>query len=159
MKTKLRFGILLAFVALMFSASENKLSLTSDQIIKLVNQDRIEQGLSPLASNRQLSLAASSKAQDMIAKKYFAHISPDGTKPWQWMKSLGYNYIYAGENLATGFSDAQDLTDSWMSSPAHRANILSPFYSETGLAVIQSNDTTYIVQFFGNTSGQVTLRQ
>lgn len=106
--------------------------------------------MAELTLNPALNLAAQAKARDMVSRDYFAHVSPDGTKPWSWLRSAGYNYTYAGENLAEGYTDAYDLETSWMASPAHRANILSPFYSEVGLAVIPRDNTNIVVQFFGS---------
>ncbi|MEO8065781.1 MAG: CAP domain-containing protein [Candidatus Doudnabacteria bacterium] len=133
--------------------------MQAGQILNLVNLDREKHGLSDLSLNPTLNLAAYAKAEDMISKNYFAHVSPGGVKPWDWFKNLGYNYSYAGENLAEGYSDPYELENSWMNSPTHRANILSPFYSEAGLAVVSRNNTTIIVQFFGSKENKVSLRQ
>lgn len=159
MTPKFRFGILLAVLSLLAAGSYAQKPMTSGQILNLVNQDRQERGLADLSFSSALNLAAQAKAQDMVLRDYFAHVSPDGTKPWQWFRSVGYNYTYAGENLAEGYTDAYDLETSWMASPSHRANILSPFYSEVGLAVLSRNNTNIVVQFFGSKDNKVTLRQ
>src|SRR3989344_6230152 len=159
MGLKFRFALLLAAVALFLGSSPEMRVLSSEEIINLVNQDRIEYGLPELMANPVLNLAALAKAQDMFDKNYFAHVSPEGTAPWYWFKSLGYNYTYAGENLAEGFRDAFELEESWMKSPSHRANILSPFYSDMGLAVVHRNNTNVVVQLFGSRDSKVTLRQ
>ncbi|MEJ0021967.1 MAG: CAP domain-containing protein [Candidatus Doudnabacteria bacterium] len=159
MISKLRFGLLLALIGMFLAGSYSSSPLTAQQILNLVNRDREKHGLSSLSLNPTLNLAALAKADDMINKNYFAHVSPAGTKPWDWFLSLGYNYSYAGENLAEGYTDPYELENSWMSSPAHRANILSPFYSEAGLAVVERNNTNIIVQFFGSKENKVTLRQ
>lgn len=116
----------------------------------LVNQDRTSDGLPALDLNPTLNLAAYAKAEDMISNHYFAHTSPEGVSPWYWFKTLGYNYAYAGENLAIGYKDANTLVNSWMNSPDHRANILSPNYQDMGLAVIKSENSTLVVQMFGS---------
>lgn len=159
MTSKARFSLLLVILTLLLAGNYNPKPLTSQQILDLVNQDRAKHGLAVLSLDPILSLAAYAKAEDMINKNYFAHVGPDGTKPWYWFKSLGYNYTYAGENLAEGYTDPYDLENSWMSSPTHRANILSPFYSEAGMAIIARNNTNIIVQFFGSKENKVTLRQ
>lgn len=159
MGSKTRLGLLLVLIVACFGTINSKPSISTQQVLDQVNADRAKLGLNPLMLNPSLSLAAFAKAEDMVDKKYFSHIAPDGTKPWFWMKTLGYNYIYAGENLASGYTDAQELEKSWMESPTHRANILSPFYSDTGVAVVQKNNSTLIVQFFGNETGKVSLRQ
>ncbi|MCX6723023.1 MAG: CAP domain-containing protein [Candidatus Staskawiczbacteria bacterium] len=67
-----------------------------------VNQTRQSSGLKPLIENQKLNQAAQLKAQNMVANNYFAHTSPTGVSPWFWFLKVGYNYKYAGENLAIG---------------------------------------------------------
>ncbi|HEV8601016.1 MAG TPA: CAP domain-containing protein [Patescibacteria group bacterium] len=159
MKPKLRLGLLILLIVMCNCYLDLSKQLTAQQILDLANQDRRKNGLSQLTLNPLLNLAALAKAQDMISKDYFAHISPEGTKPWYFFQSLGYNYIYAGENLASGFTDPKELENSWMASTDHRANILSPFYSDLGLAVVQEGKKTLVVEFFGSETNLVTLRQ
>lgn len=159
MFAKARFGILLLFIFSGFAFSQNP-GLDAGQILELVNGKRQEHGLASLRLNPVLNLAAFAKASDMQAFNYFAHVSPQGVRPWHWFKALGYKYVYAGENLAVGFSDPSELIDSWMSSATHRANILSPFYSDLGLAIVGEGDNTLVVQFFGNKNQTlISLRQ
>ncbi len=150
MFTRAKFGILLVAVLLATGLTHSFSSLSMDQIVGLVNADRSSHGLAPLSLNSTLNLAALAKADDMIENHYFAHTSPEGVNPWFWFKTLGYNYSYAGENLAIGYKDASTLENSWMHSPSHRANILSPYYSDMGLAVIKSDNSTLVVQLFGS---------
>ena len=156
MHLRVRFGLLLVLLSLVLAGS-NKPRLNAEQILDLVNQDRASHGLAQLNLSPKLSLAAQAKAYDMINKDYFAHQSPDGIAPWHWFKSLGYNYSYAGENLAEGFDTATELENSWMASPTHRANILSPFYSDLGLAVINQDNVNLVVQFFGSEESRISL--
>lgn len=157
--TRIRLGLLFGLILLVFGFGASQGGLSAQQILNLVNQDRQRQGLEVLTLNPTLNLAAFAKAEDMVSRNYFAHIGPDGSQPWDWFRALGYNYTYAGENLAVGYSDPHELENSWMSSPKHRANILSPLYSDMGLAVITQNNTTVVVQFFGSKNQLVTLRE
>lgn len=159
MGLKFRFALLLAAICLFLGAAPETRVLSAEEIINLVNEDRASHGLPRLSTNPVLNLAALAKAQDMFEKNYFSHVSPEGTMPWHWFKSMGYHYTYAGENLAEGFRDELELEESWMQSPSHRANILSPYYSEMGLAVVQRNNTNVVVQLFGSRDNKVTLRQ
>jgi uncharacterized protein YkwD len=61
--------------------------------------------------------------------------------------------------LAAGFTDAAELENTWMGSPEHRANILSPYYSDLGLAVVSHKDSLVVVQFFGNKTNALSLRK
>src|SRR3989304_4267883 len=91
-------------------------NITVDQLLVLTNEKRAELGLPPLTLSTQLSTAAMLKAQDMLEKDYWAHNSPDGKTPWVFIKETGYNYTYAGENLAKGFNSAEDGVNAWMAS-------------------------------------------
>lgn len=128
-------------------------NITVEKILNLVNQERIKANLSPLKLSPELSTAATQKADDMFSKDYWAHVSPTGTTPWQFITSTGYSYLYAGENLAKDFLTSEETVRAWMNSPTHRANILKPEYLEIGLAVmngrLQGGDTTLVVQEFG----------
>lgn len=136
--------------------------VSAQELLLLVNQKRQEQGLLPLNLNDQLSNAALSKAKDMFAKNYWSHNSPDGTTPWYFIKSQGYNYTYAGENLARGFTTSKDTIDAWMASSTHKENILSENYQDVGFAIMQGKllgeETVLVVEIFGN-SGRPIARQ
>lgn len=131
----------------------NAASVTSENIIQLVNKERTAQGIDLVAENSLLSSAAQDKLNDMIKNDYFAHTSPEGITPWYWVEKKGYDYKYAGENLAINFSSAEEQHEAWMASSTHRKNILNPTYKEIGVAVTegQLNGTysTIVVQLFG----------
>lgn len=123
------------------------------ELLNLTNYERQQNGLAPLNLDKQLSIAATNKGQHMLQHDYWAHFAPDGTSPWQFIKAAGYDYSYAGENLARGFTTSVDAMNAWMKSPTHKANILSPLYKDVGFAVkegkLQGEDTILIVQEFG----------
>ncbi len=131
-------------------------NISLDRLLELTNKQRTDNGLSPLSLNTQLSNAAAGKGQDMLTKNYWAHFSPDGGTPWGFIHGAGYQYVYAGENLARGFNTADEVVAAWMASPGHRENILSPNYKEVGFAIQSGNltgeDTTLVVQMFGSRS-------
>ena len=128
-------------------------AINPENIISLTNVARAGTGLQPVVYNGQLASAAQNKANDMALNEYFAHTSPAGVTPWYWVRSAGYTYTYAGENLAVHFSEAEDVTAGWMASPSHRANILEPRFKEIGVGVsygrYQDYSTTFVVQMFG----------
>ncbi len=110
-------------------------NVTSQQLLDDTNSERTKQSLAPLQNNEVLATAAFMKAQDMFKNQYWAHTSPEGATPWQWFSEAGYNYAYAGENLAKNFKTAGATVTAWMGSPTHRENILNAKYSEVGFAV------------------------
>jgi len=128
--------------------------ITADNIIKYVNQSREQQGLAALTANAKLQAVAQDKLIDMIKNRYFSHTSPSGINPWHWFTKNGYDYQYAGENLAINFLTAEDEHKAWMNSPTHRKNILNSDYREIGVAVgageINGETSIIAVQEFGS---------
>jgi hypothetical protein len=125
--------------------------LTKTALISLTNQERKAIGISALTENPTLNQAAYEKAKDMLASDYFSHWSPSGTSPWYWFKKAGYSYKLAGENLAIGFFDSEEVVNAWMNSPSHRDNLLNSNFREIGIRVnFQGSDTTVVVQLFGS---------
>ena len=102
------------------------------------NIQRAADNESALNLNDKLTAAAQSKANDMVTRNYWSHDTPDGKQPWSFMTAAGYSYQLAGENLAYGFSDADAVTNGWMNSPKHRANILNAEYQEVGFGIASS---------------------
>lgn len=128
--------------------------ISTQELLDFTNEKRQENGLPPLTVNEELEQAAFAKAVDMFDKDYWAHNSPDGTTPWFFIKEAGYNYVFAGENLAKGFTDSKDVVDAWMASPSHKENLLSENFNEVGFAVksgeLSGEYTFLVVQEFGN---------
>ena len=118
----------------------------------LTNAERSKESLAILTSNPVLDRSATLKAEDMASKGYFAHTSPEGKAPWHWLDQVGYDYEYAGENLAIDFVDSSDVTRAWMNSPTHRANIEKAQYTEvgTGIArgVFEGKETIFVAQVY-----------
>ncbi len=121
-------------------------------LLDLTNSDRTANDLRQLIENPLLNEAAQDAANDMAAKGYFAHVSPDGKTPWDWITQVGYNYTYAGENLAVDFTDSNDVEAAWMASPEHHANIVDSNYTQIGYGVAQGtyqgHDATFVVEMF-----------
>lgn len=104
-----------------------------NQVIQLTNQERAKHGLRPLAANWELSRVARYKSVDMRDKNYFSHTSPTYGSPFTMIKNFGIAYRSAGENIAAGQRTPQEVVNSWMNSPGHRANILSSSYTHIGV--------------------------
>ena len=122
-------------------------------LLQDTNEVRQEHGLAPLKLNQTLSKAAEQKAQHMFKEDYWAHISPSGVKPWDFILNQGYDYTFAGENLAKNFMESDQVVEAWYESPTHRENLLSANYNEIGFAVVNGvlngYETTLVVQMFG----------
>lgn len=136
------------------STNADKLNVFQNEIIALVNKERTSRGLKSYTENNKLDNSAKIKAEDMINKNYFEHVSPDGKSVSDLAKQVGYDYLSVGENLAKGnFPSSANLVTAWMNSPGHRANILNPKFTEIGVSVEftteNGRDILYAVQHFG----------
>jgi hypothetical protein len=124
-----------------------------DQLLADTNAKRVQDGLPTLTLNGLLSQAAQAKAADMFADNYWAHNSPSGKTPWDFIVKSGYKYTLAGENLAKNFQTSSGVVDAWMASPSHRDNIMKNGYIDVGFAVVNGvlngEETTLVVQMFG----------
>lgn len=127
------------------------------KIIALTNDLRTAQNVTPLKESYVLDQAAQAKVTDMFAVNYFAHVSPKGKGAADWLKMFGYNYAVAGENLAMGFVDAEEVVKAWKDSPTHYSNLIDPDFSQIGVALgsgkIDGEETTVISQYFGEPQG------
>lgn len=132
--------------------------LTPGNIISLTNESRQAFNLKILSQSEKLGQAAQAKAEDMLKNQYFAHNSPQGKAPWDFIHTVGYEYLVAGENLAVNFTDAESVKQAWMNSPSHKANLLNKNYKEIGIGIsrgeYQGRQATFVVQMFGDPSEQ-----
>jgi uncharacterized protein YkwD len=133
-------------------------NLSATSLLHDTNQAREHGHEDYLKLNGALSAAAQAKAQDMVIQNYWAHISPAGTTPWNFIQKSGYHYYSAGENLAYGFTNAEDTVNGWMNSREHRANLLNQDFTEVGFGVAPANNflgqgkTTIVVAMYAEPS-------
>jgi len=152
------FSLLITFgVSHIQSSSGSILGYATDisttKLFDLTNREREEAGLSQLTYSAKLAQAAQSKAAHMFANQYWSHYGPLGETPWQFIMNSGYQYEFAGENLAKNFLSSDGVVNAWMDSPTHRENILRKEYADVGFAIVNGvlngEETTLVVQMFG----------
>ena len=117
-----------------------------EEVVRLVNEIRVKNGLRELTYNWELSRVARYKSQDMKDNRYFSHTSPVYGSPFQMMKDFGITYRSAGENIARGQKSPQVVVNAWMNSSGHRANILNSSFTEIGVGYVA--DGNYWTQMF-----------
>ena len=114
------------------------------EVLRLVNVEREKAGLPPLSTDAPLTAAAEVRAREIVS--LFDHTRPDGSSCFTVLD--GYAYRAAGENIAYGQSSPEQVMNSWMNSPGHRANILSASFNRMGIGVYQAGRTIYWTQLF-----------
>ncbi len=128
-------------------------SSAESKVVQLVNKERSANNLEPLTMDEHLNVYAKNKAEDMLDRNYFSHVTPDGLMPWDLINRDKYPYLYVGENLARDFTSVTIAHEALMNSLSHKKNILNKKYTDIGAAVlsgvINGEKTTVLVQFFG----------
>lgn len=116
-------------------------------ILTMINQLRNRNGLSSLEYNTALETSAQRYADQMVQEGFFAHVSPNGKTVLDRIHATGFTDKtyrqdcrcipgYAiGENLAKGQKTAEEAVNDWMKSPEHKAAILNPVYTHTGIGL------------------------
>ena len=122
-----------------FALAGERDSITVESVLHSMNAQRLAEGLHPLVIDERLAAAASDRMRHMEEEAYWSHESPAGLTPFVWVRMRAYDFRKVGENLAAGFETSQVLMDSWMESPGHRANIISPDYEDCGIAIIDGS--------------------
>ena len=125
---------------------DSKVTEFEQEVIRLVNEIRAENGLKTLTYDWELSRVARYKSQDMKDNKYFSHTSPVYGTPFQMIRNFGISFRSAGENIAKGYTTPQAVVNGWMNSSGHRANILNANYTHIGVGYVSGGN--YWTQMF-----------
>jgi len=127
-------------------AADIQASLASreNDLLQRIQQQRVQAGLSLLCYDPLLGKVARMRSQDMAARNYFAHESPEGITSASLVEANGGHYAWVGEILARNNYPADQTVsvamNGFMNSPVHRDNILWPNYSRVGVAEAVSAD-------------------
>ena len=114
------------------------------EIVRLVNNERANNGLPALSNLIDLNELADIRAKEIVQK--FSHTRPDGSSCFTVLKDV--KYMAAGENIAYGQTSAAEVMNAWMNSKGHRANILSSKFNCIGIGHCKVNGIDYWVQIF-----------
>jgi hypothetical protein len=127
------------------AASIRDAARVSRRVLALVNQARSQprncgsssfNAAPPLKSSAVLNQAALIHSQDMLRNNLFQHEGSDGSKVGDRVTRVGYQWRRVGENVATGAETPEAVVRGWLDSPGHCANIMSPGFTEMGVAYV-----------------------
>ncbi|MFC6084641.1 CAP domain-containing protein [Sphaerisporangium aureirubrum] len=120
-----------------------------NEVARLTNEARADQGCGPLRIDEKLRAAARGHSDDMAAKSYFDHTSADGRSPWDRIKAAGYKSSMFAENIARGQASPEAVVKAWLNSPGHRANIMNCKLKAIGVGVHFGSGGPWWTQDFG----------
>ncbi|MDP3987925.1 MAG: CvpA family protein [Candidatus Levybacteria bacterium] len=124
------------FIKLNFKTKDFKEDVKAENdMLVLVNKERTSRGLSVLTMDDDLKKVARSHSEDMFARGYFSHYTPESLSPFDRLAQADITYLYAGENLALA-PNVELAMQGFMNSEGHKANILSPNFGKIGIGVI-----------------------
>lgn len=117
----------------------------ADEILDLVNQHRISVGLSTIKRDQQHASAfAVEHTQYMIDKSQTNH--DNFSVRTRALKDRGAEAV--GENVASGYADAETLVLAWKNSPTH-LRVMEGNYTHSGFGVMQDHmGRYYFTQLF-----------
>ncbi len=128
----------------------------ASRVVNLTNAFRNTNGLASLKVNSKLTTIAQTYSQTMATQDFVAHQSLDGSQPWDRMTAGGYKWVRSAENIAAGQQTPEEVVQSWIDSPSHRANLLDPQLKEIGVGYFfletdtgNTNYNYYWTQEFG----------
>jgi len=133
------------------------LEKVEDLVFEMTNQARRAKGLEPLIKDDELRIVARAYSDDMLVRRYFDHITPEGLSFEKRISKLYRHRIRViGENIwdAVGYNPgeihqlAQEIMDSWLTSPTHRENLLDPDFTHLGVGVSARRQTIRATQEF-----------
>jgi uncharacterized protein YkwD len=121
------------------------------QVVAITNTERADQGLTPLVEDPLLDWVAQTYAGVLAEGACFGHECGEMPELAGRVGAVDYRWQRLGENIAAGQPTSDDVVRDWMSSPAHRANLLDPSFREIGVAVVPGAAPygVYWVQLFG----------
>jgi uncharacterized protein YkwD len=127
------------------------LSDFENEVLRLTNAARVDEGCSALRMDSKLRTAARRHSNDMARFGYMSHTGRDGSGPAQRIRAAGYQITGAwAENIARGYPTPAAVMDGWLNSAGHRANILNCSLRAIGVGAVRSTGgRVYWTQDFG----------
>ena len=133
------------------------------ELLRLHNEERAKAGAPGLCVHPRLQAAAQGHAEDMLARGFYDHVTPDGMDPGDRISAAGYPFVTYGENnnrvsgntvSEPGIQEIREAMQGWMESPGHRKNLLDPAFQEVGFGIstghyspAPGNTTMYVANF------------
>ncbi|WP_313238067.1 CAP and S-layer homology domain-containing protein [Sporosarcina ureae] len=114
-------------------------SLAAQSIIN-VNIKRKDAKVSNLLADPALNRMASARAEDLAKLGELSHITPTHGTLAEMLDKSDYKWAAYGENIGAGFTDALEITNAWLASPAHKENLLSPVFTHMGAGTAPDSD-------------------
>jgi hypothetical protein len=135
--------VLIAAAGVLVTARPAAANATESALISKINAARTSRGLAPLTVSSDLTAYARGHSAAMQRQRTLFHTST-------WSAICCWRAI--AENVGTGTSVTQ-IASLFMSSSAHRANILDSRMRQVGVGVTSSNGILWVTEIFRQPRG------
>ena len=137
---RIRTAVALSTALLVLSAApasaQSQVDITIERTVELTNVERQRNGLAPLTLSVELRQAAQAYSVILATSGCFAHDCGPVPDMAERLEQAGYTgWTAIAENIAAGYTTPESVIRGWMNSPGHRANLLSPHYTEIGIGI------------------------
>ena len=119
------------------------------EVVRLINIERENVGLAPLALDPLLMMAARFHSQEMADLRFFSHRSPHHGRGRDRAVMFGHENIQEDvwgvmENISGSTRSPETVVQGWLRSPGHRATILDAdaIFLTIGIGTVQGGGTT-----------------
>ena len=114
------------------TATAGNLAVIRAAVLCLVNQERSSRGLPALGEDGRLDRAAQGWTATMVSSGQFTHGADFAAR----ISATGFDWSFAGENIATGFPTPEAVISGWMGSLGHCRNLFDPGFSAIGIGMV-----------------------
>lgn len=118
---------------------------TEQPLIDYINKVRADHGVAPLKEDTVLDQTAKLKAEDMAARNYRDHTTPDGKPFYSLLQQYRPNLKFYGENLAECQTNTPETVAQWVASPGHLNNMIEPRFNVFGSYVVWDSDQSCMI--------------
>ncbi|MBI5117614.1 hypothetical protein HZA56_14145 [Candidatus Poribacteria bacterium] len=128
------------------TAPQPQISSASEKsLLEYVNEVRAANNVAPLKEDAVLDQTAKTKGDDMAARNYWEHTTPDG-KPFYFIMQQARPGLQGyGENLAECFTSNPDTIEGWKKSPGHMANMINSRFNIFGSYTVWDQDRSCLI--------------
>lgn len=128
-----------------FLIEESNLS-GAKQLFDLLNVFRVQNNISPIEQDVQVSELAMQHSEDMYTQNYLSHDSPTKGSLKDRLDEANIIYKETEENIATAYFDSIEAAHGWLNSSNHREYMLDDRFTHVGSGVFINYYTQIFLQ-------------
>jgi uncharacterized protein YkwD len=130
-----------------YAGAQPPASIEEQRLFQAINRERAANGLPPLKWDEALANAARQHAEAMAVQRSISHgFAGEPSLPSRATRA-GARFSWLSENVAAGPS-AENISEQWMESPNHRANLLDADMDTIGAGAAERNGVVFAVADF-----------